>query len=114
MDGQTAEKSGSLPGAILLISGCCIGAGMLGLPVLSALAGFVPSLCMFLLSWLFMTATALLLLEVNLQFKEEVNIVSMAEKTLGLPGKLAAWGCFLFLFYAIGVAYLAGSGDLIS
>ncbi len=37
----------NLLGGILLIAGCCIGAGMLGLPVLSALAGFTPSLFMF-------------------------------------------------------------------
>jgi tyrosine-specific transport protein len=114
MDQQKAENAGSLPGAILLIAGCCIGAGMLGVPVVSALAGFKPSLCMFLVSWLFMTATALLLLEVTLSFREEVNLVTMAEKCLGWPGKWAAWACFLFLFYALGVAYLAGSGELVS
>lgn len=113
-ENSKSEKSGSLPGAILLIAGCCIGAGMLGLPVVSALAGFNPSLLMFLLSWLFMTSTAFLLLEVNLQFTGDANIISMAERTLGYAGKLTAWICFLFLFYAIGVAYLAGCGELIA
>lgn len=108
------SKSGSLFGAILLIAGCCIGAGMLGLPVISAVAGFKPSLLMFLLSWLFMTATALLLLEVNLWFSHEVSLISMAGNTLGTLGKIIAWTCFVFLFYALGVAYLAGSGELIA
>lgn len=108
------SKAGSVPGAILLIAGCCIGAGMLGLPVMSALAGFQPSLVMFVISWLFMTTTALLLLEVNLWFKDEVSIISMADRTLGVIGKIAGWLCFLFLFYALGVAYIAGSGELIT
>lgn len=107
-------KSGSLLGAILLIAGCCIGAGMLGLPVISALAGFKPSLLMFLVSWLFMTTTALLLLEVNIWFSSEVSIISMAGRTLGIGGKIISWLCFLFLFYALGVAYIAGSGELIA
>lgn len=107
-------NSGSLFGGILLISGCCIGAGMLGLPVLSALAGFVPSLAMLVLAWLFMLCTGLLLLEVNLWFKQEVSIVSMANGTLGRGGKVIAWLGFLFLFYAILVAYISGSGELLT
>lgn len=114
MDTVKVQKAGSLFGAVLLITGCCIGAGMLGLPVISAVAGFKPSLLMFLLSWVFMTTTALLLLEVNLWFSDEVSIISMAGRTLGRVGKAAAWLCFLFLFYALGVAYIAGSGELIA
>lgn len=114
MSTTSLTKSGSVAGATLLITGCCIGAGMLGLPVMTAVTGFVPSLTMFLLSWLFMTATALLLLEVNLWFKDDVSIISMADRTLGLFGKLIGWICFAFLFYALGVAYIAGSGELIS
>lgn len=114
MKTQSGSKVGSIFGAILLIAGCCIGAGMLGMPVISALAGFKPSLLMFLLSWLFMTSTALLLLEVNLWFVDEVSIISMADRTLGIAGKVVGWGCFLFLFYALGVAYIAGSGELIA
>lgn len=101
-------------GAILLIAGCCIGAGMLGLPVLSGMAGFLPSLVLFILSWLFMFCTGLLLLEVNLWFKEDVSIITMAGKTLGFWGKLIGWGGFLFLFYALMVAYIEGTGELLS
>lgn len=114
MKTEHSSPAGSVPGAILLISGCCIGAGMLGLPVMSAITGFEPSLVMFILSWLFMTTTALLLLEVNLWFTDEVSIISMAGRTLGIGGKVVAWLCFAFLFYALGVAYIAGSGELIS
>jgi tyrosine-specific transport protein len=113
MDSVQTLKSGSLFGAILLIAGCCIGAGMLGLPVISAVAGFKPSLLMFLLGWLFMTTTALLLLEVNLWFAHEVSLISMAGRTLGIAGKVVSWVCFIFLFYALGVAYISGSGELI-
>lgn len=108
------RKHGSVLGAILLIAGCCIGAGMLGLPVLSAMAGFKPSLLMFVICWLFMVASGLLFLEVNLWFKGEIHIVSMAERTLGKTGKAASWVVFLFLFYSLMVAYLSASGSLIS
>jgi tyrosine-specific transport protein len=108
------KKSGSVFGGVLLVAGCCIGAGMLGIPVLTAQAGFQPSLVMFLLSWLFMTATGLLLLEVNLWFKNDVNIVSMAKRSLGTSGKWISWFVFLFLFYSLMVAYVSGSGELLS
>jgi tyrosine-specific transport protein len=107
-------KHGNVLGASLLIAGCCIGAGMLGLPVLSAMAGFKPSLLMFVICWLFMVGTGLLLLEVNLWFKEEIHIVSMAERTLGKPGKAVSWLVFLFLFYSLMVAYTAASGALMA
>ncbi|PJD95550.1 MAG: tyrosine transporter [Parachlamydia sp.] len=114
MKTDTSPSAGSTFGAMLLVAGCCIGAGMLGLPILSALGGFKPSLFLFVLSWLFMSFTALLLLEVNLWFQDEISIVSMAERTLGPIGKIVGWGTFLFLFYSLMVAYISGSGQLIT
>ena len=101
-------------GATLLIAGCSIGASMIGLPVLSAQAGFIPSSLFFILSWGYMFTTGLLLLEVNLWFEEDVGFVTMAGKTLGSLGKVLAWTLFLYLFYSLLVAYMAGSGALIS
>jgi tyrosine-specific transport protein len=112
MDQQVVKSQGSTLGAILLISGCCIGAGMLGLPVLSAQAGYIPSVVMFVVSWLFMLCTGLLLLEANLWFKKDINVVSLADHTLGTPGKVVGWSVFLFLFYSLMVAYVAGSAEL--
>lgn len=107
-------KKGSVLGGILLVAGCCIGAGMLGLPVFSAVAGFEPSIFMLLISWAFMVTTGLLLLEVNLRFSGEVNLITMAGQTLGRLGKTVAWGAFLYLFYALMVAFISGSGELSS
>lgn len=107
-------RQGSLLGGTLLVAGCCIGAGMLGLPVLSGQAGFSPSIIMFLVCWLFMVCTGLLLLEVNLFYGEEVSIITMASRTLGRPGKIVSWFVFLFLFYSLMVAYVAASGSLIT
>lgn len=59
-----------------------------------------------------MLTTGLLVLEVNLWFGEEINIVTMAERTLGKYGKAIAWSVFLFLFYCLMVAYASGSGEL--
>ena len=113
MNAQSIRK-GSLLGGILLVAGCCVGAGMLGLPVLSAQAGFQPSLVMFFICWLFMLCTGLLLLEVNLWFGGDISIITMAKRTLGPTGQIASWLVFLFLFYSLMVAYVAASGSLIT
>lgn len=113
MNAQSIRK-GSLLGGILLVAGCCVGAGMLGLPVLSAQAGFQPSLVMFFICWLFMLCTGLLLLEVNLWFGGDISIITMAKRTLGPTGQIVSWLVFLFLFYSLMVAYVAASGSLIT
>lgn len=105
---------GSLFGGMLLVAGCCIGAGMLALPILTGLSGFFPSLSMLFLSWAFMTFTGLLLVEANGWFYGQVNLLSMAEESLGQVGRLAAWISYLFLFYSLLVAYLAASGTVFS
>lgn len=61
-----------------------------------------------------MISTGLLLLEVNLGFKEEVSIISMADRSLGWIGKCIGWAGFLFLFYALMVAYISATGELIT
>lgn len=106
------DKPGSMIGGILLIGGSCIGAGMLGLPIITGLSGFFPSLVMFLAAWAFMTLTGLLLVEVNGWFTTQVNLVTMVGHALGGFGRVLSWFLYLFLFYALLVAYISGSGGL--
>ncbi len=104
------SKQGSVLGGVLLIAGSCIGAGMLGLPILTGMAGFFPSLIMFAVAAFFMTATALLLVEVNSWFSGRANFITMCKEMLGPWGRIGCWVLYLFLFYALSVAYIAASG----
>ncbi len=106
-------NGGSVVGGALILAGTAIGGGMLALPVLTAAGGFFPAVVIYTLCWLFMTATGLLLLEVFLWSKNETNLVSMANMTLGMPGKVIAWVLYMFLFYSLTVAYVAGGGSLV-
>lgn len=110
---QSMAKEGSVLGGVLLIAGSCIGAGMLALPIITGIGGFFPAISMFLIAWLFMTTTALLLLEANLTLGYELSLVSIAEQTLGKTGKWLSWILFAFLFYSLGVAYIAASGSIV-
>ena len=107
------QKPGSVPGGILLVSGSCIGAGMLALPIVTGMGGFFPSMFFFICAWLFMTLTGLLLMEVNITLGHHLSLISLAEKTLGSVGKFLTWTLFLFLFYSLGIAYIAASGSIV-
>lgn len=109
--GSTMNKT---LGAILLVSGTTIGAAMLALPVVTGLAGFLPTACLFVLFWAFMLFTAFLILEVNLWFPKASNMISMARATLGPAGEALAWVAYLYLLYALMTAYLAGSGPIVN
>lgn len=106
------HAKGTVLGGSLLVAGTSIGGGMLALPVLTSQAGFFPSIAIYVLCWLFMASTGLLFLEVSQWFKGDSNIVSMAEHTLGKPGKYFAWIVYLFLFYCLTVAYIVGCGNI--
>lgn len=97
---------------MLLLAGSCIGAGMLGLPIMTGLSGFVPSLVVFFLAWAFMSLTALLLVEASGHYTKRINLITLVGKTLGKMGKIACWILYLFLFYSLLLAYIAGIGAL--
>lgn len=100
-------------GAILLVAGTAIGAGMLGLPIITGFCGFCPSFLVIVACWAFLLMTAFIILDVNLSMEGEVNIISMAEKTLGKWGKVVAWTSNLFLLYALEVAFMAGGSQIL-
>lgn len=100
--------------AALLVAGTCIGAGMLALPLVTSHAGFWPAMAVNGLCWLFMLATGLLFLEATLWMPDGANVLSMAERFFGKPGKIVGGISFLFLYYCLMVAYLAGGSPLIT
>jgi tyrosine-specific transport protein len=102
-----------LLGGVLLIVGTAIGGGMLALPIATSQAGFIHSTLLLFACWFVMTASALLVLEVNLWLPANSNIISMAKATLGGAGQLVAWLSYLLLLYSLLAAYMAGGGDFL-
>jgi len=103
----------SLIHAVFLVSGTSIGAGMLAQPVASSMMGFIPSTIMMAVSWAFMAATALVLVEVCLWMQKDTHVISMANHFLGPAGKAVAWLIYLFMAYLSLTAYISGGGDLL-
>ena len=100
--------------AILLVTGTCIGAAALPLPIFLAPYGLWGALSILLLAWLVMWAVSVLVLEALSGFEEDVSYVSMAESTLGPLGKYVTWVAYVCLLYALIAAYLSGVGSLVS
>lgn len=107
------HSMGHVVGGTLLIAGTAIGVGMLALPVATGPSGFVPSLVIYLLSWVFMLCTGLLLLEVSLWMPKDTSFISMAEKILGPIGRNIFWLVYLFLFITVMIAHAAGGGAVL-
>lgn len=105
-------KAGSLWGAVLLISGSCVGAGMLALPIVTSPFGLLPSIAMFLLAWLLMTWSGQILAKVNLRLGYQKSLMSLAEEIFGSIGKWVTVVLFLFLFYCLSVAYFVALGPI--
>lgn len=98
--------------AALLITGTCIGGGMLALPVQTAESGFILSFFNLLISWLFMAFTGLLLVEASLWVKQDCHFSSLSRILLGHGMKILALVVYLFMNYASLVAYVAGGAEL--
>ena len=125
---EQQEQQHTLWGAMALIIGSTIGAGILALPDITQDAGFVPSSVGLVGVWGFLVGQAMLLAEVNISLMEQqheeqeeestggrmLTLRAMAEHTLGKGlGKLTT-GVYLSLSYCLLVAYLTKVGEIFS
>jgi tyrosine-specific transport protein len=102
-----------LLGGILLIIGTTVGGAMLALPMATSEIGFLNSIVFLITCWFIMMMNAFLILEVNLWFPANSNLISMAKATLGKWGQVLAWLSYLLLLYALLAAYMSGGGDFL-
>jgi tyrosine-specific transport protein len=105
---------GHLVGGTLLVAGTSIGVGMLALPVATASSGFIPSLFIYLICWLFMLCTGLLILEACIWMPKGANLITLTSRLLGKWGKVSCWILYLFLFSCLMIAHIAGGGGVVS
>lgn len=102
---------GHVVGGSLLIAATMIGVGMLGLPVATGPGGFIPATAVYLLTWIFMLCTGLLLLEVCTWMPKEANLITMTHRLLGPIGRSLCWVVYLFLFFTAMIAHVSGGGS---
>ena len=96
---------------VFFICGTSIGTGMLAIPSVTAESGLIYSAVSLFLCWFFSTWAALYLMEAHLwQADSSTNLLTMAERCLGLRAKFFVWVIYLALLYSLMCTYLlAGS-----
>lgn len=107
-DSKKASCSDTLA-ALFLVAGCCIGGGMLAMPVATGVNGFGPSCLIMVVCWLAMTLSALLLVEASLWMEEGAHVITITTKLLGRGARLISWLIYLFICYASLIGYTAGA-----
>jgi len=107
------SKPPSTFGGALIVSGTTIGAGMLATPLVTAAGGFIPACILYLICWATMVGMGLIMLEVHLWTGRGSNLITMSRRFLGKPGQWITSALYIFLFYSLCVAYIAGGASLI-
>jgi len=99
--------------AALMIAGNTIGAGLLGFPILTGLAGFIPALIGLTFIWILMWATGYILANrLTLPGREVGGLPSLYYNDIGMHGKVIAIIGYLINYYGIMVAYLSGASEI--
>jgi len=101
-------------GAVAVLVGTCIGAGVLGIPYVAAKSGFLISSLYIILIGAIVLLVNLYLGEVALRTKGDHQITGYAEKYLGRKGKILAQIATVFGIYSAIIAYLFGVGSSFS
>src|SRR5579871_1192000 len=112
---QIVRTYGHLAGGTLFVAGTSIGFGLQSLPIAAATGGFIPSIFVYLVCWIFMLFTGLLVLEACIWMPKGANFITLSSRLLGRWGKTACWALYLFLFTSLMIAYIhAGAGAISS
>ena len=97
----------------LIIAGTAIGAGMLALPIVTAQAGFVASWFLYISCAILAIFSGFYFVEISFWLENKANLVTMARHYLGPIGAFISWVLYLFLFYSLTIAYLAGGSNIV-
>ncbi|GAB2218449.1 hypothetical protein Drorol1_Dr00001672 [Drosera rotundifolia] len=113
------REPGSVTSAVFLVAGTTVGAGILAIPAVTQESGFLASSVACIICWIFMVVTGLLIAEVNIRTMCElgsggVSLISMAQRTLGTAGVQVACWSYIFIHYALLVAYVSRSSDILA
>lgn len=112
------HQPGSVLGSTALIAGTTVGAGILALPAVTLPSGILPSTFGLIAVWLYALVSSLLIAEVTLntmrlEGRPSIGLLGIVEKTLGKVGALVASGAYLFMHYALLVAYITQGGEIL-
>jgi tryptophan-specific transport protein len=98
----------------MIIAGTSIGAGMLGLPTISAGMWFYWSMSLLLGTWAAMFLSSQALLEVNLHYAPGSSFNTFVKDLLGNGWNLVNGASVAFVLYILIYAYVSGGGSVVT
>ncbi len=101
-------------GGIMITAGAAVGAGLFSLPTASSGMWFGWSVFCMLLSWFCMYHASVLILEVNLHFREGASFDTLVKETLGKKLNIINGLMLAFLLYILEYAFISGGGSLVN
>lgn len=109
------QKTGfaHLLGGTMLVAGTAIGAGMLGLPMISAGMWFYWSTALLVISWFMMLRSSQALLEVNLHFQPGDSFHTLTRQLLSPFWTTLNGLSVAFVLYTLVYAYVSGGGSVV-
>mmetsp|Transcript_16078 Transcript_16078/g.24233 ORF Transcript_16078/g.24233 Transcript_16078/m.24233 type:complete len:505 (-) Transcript_16078:20-1534(-) len=115
---KVLHAPGDVLGASALVAGTTVGAGVLALPAVTLSSGMLPSSLILGLCWLYMSGTGLLFAEIYLNAlvktaSPDQSILTLTKLTLGDTGSKISGAIYVFIHYALLVAYTAQGGAII-
>ncbi len=106
-------RKNSILGGSMIIAGTSIGAGMLGLPTISAGMWFYWSVFLLFATWGAMLLSSQALLEVNLHYEPGASFDTMVKDTLGPVYNVITGASVAFVLYILLYAYVSGGGSIV-
>lgn len=100
-------------GGSMLVAGTAIGAGMLGLPIISAGMWFFWSTALLVVSWFCMYRSSQAILEVNLHFEPGRSFHTLTRDLLGRGWSMINGISVAFVLYTLVYAYVSGGGSVV-
>lgn len=97
----------------MLVAGTAIGAGMLGLPMISAGMWFSWSVIVLAASWFFMFRSSQAILEINLHFRPGQSFHTLVCELLGRSWSRVNGFAVCFVLYTLVYAYVSGGGSVL-
>lgn len=99
-------------GAVAIIAGTAVGAGMLGIPFAVAAVGFKYAVILLFVVWAIMFATAMLFVEASSSQPIGTDLDSISHNILGKFGRLLNLIFYILLLYSLITAYIFMGGHL--
>ena len=101
-------------GSTFIIAGTSIGAGMIAMPLVTAMVGFRAAVILMVVNWLLAAGSGLLVAQVCCARTNVTTLFSAASEQLGRPGRVAATLATICLPYALCAAYIAGAAGFLA